>query len=103
MKTPWLFLLLSLASTTACGPDEPAKNPEPAIDAFDEPPGEPALPEPSATWWKEKSPCPEGATMKGAAPPEGKTVWCERADGTKHGPFASFFDNGKKQTGLVYR
>jgi hypothetical protein len=37
-------------------------------------------------WWAEARPCPEGATLQGAAPPDGSEVWCARADGSRHGP-----------------
>jgi len=39
--------------------------------------------------------CPEGTTQKGALPPEGRMIWCERtSDGIKHGPWMSGWKDG---------
>lgn len=39
--------------------------------------------------------CPEGTSLKGAAPPDGTEQWCEK-DGIKEGPYTSWHDDGKK-------
>ena len=43
--------------------------------------------------------CPEGATLKGAPPPKGEEVWCQKmVDGrpVKDGLFIAYGDNGKR-------
>src|SRR5262245_48420358 len=71
-----------------------------------------ATPEPASTdssdtageqWWKAAKPCAEGTTLKGGEPPAGNAVWCEKADGTKHGPLTAFRSDGTKERCLVYR
>ncbi len=54
-------------------------------------------------WWKEASPCPEGAAIKGAEPPQGNALWCETKDGKAQGPRTEWFANGKKAKELVFR
>ena len=34
--------------------------------------------------------CPEGTVAAGAAPPRGQKQWCQRPDGTQHGPSVSW-------------
>lgn len=38
--------------------------------------------------------CPEGTSLRGHPPPEGSALWCERADGTRHGPFVRWRSDG---------
>lgn len=45
-------------------------------------------------WWTDDEPCPDGATLEGAAPPDGTEVWCARDDGTKHGPSTTWHEGG---------
>ncbi len=41
----------------------------------------------STEWWQRAgAACPAGTELRGAAPPDGREVWCARADGTRHGP-----------------
>ena len=41
--------------------------------------------------------CPEGTTQRGAAPPDGQRVWCETSGGVSHGPFRSWYADGKRK------
>ncbi|HLW70421.1 MAG TPA: hypothetical protein VKS22_07345 [Candidatus Binataceae bacterium] len=50
--------------------------------------------------------CPAGATLKGAAPPNGRELWCEKiVDGApvKDGPFIVYADGGGKLIEGTYR
>ena len=51
--------------------------------------------------------CPEGTVERGAAPPEGRERWCERAleagRALKHGPYVSWHENGQVQEFGSYR
>jgi hypothetical protein len=39
--------------------------------------------------------CPEGATLVGAAPPQGDLQRCELPGGVRHGKSRAWFDNGR--------
>jgi formylglycine-generating enzyme required for sulfatase activity len=39
--------------------------------------------------------CPSGTRRAGDAPPTGSAWWCERDDGTKHGPSKSWYESGQ--------
>jgi antitoxin component YwqK of YwqJK toxin-antitoxin module len=54
-----------------------------------------------AQWWTNKSPCPDGAALSGAAPPAGKAVGCER-DGARHGPRMTFHESGRRARSEAY-
>ncbi len=43
--------------------------------------------------------CPSGTQQKGALPPEGRMLWCETPDGTRHGPWVSAWDDGSDKHG----
>ncbi len=47
--------------------------------------------------------CPPETVLVGATPPVGTSAWCERVDGTRHGPFAEFFPLGGVRTQAEYR
>jgi hypothetical protein len=47
-------------------------------------------------------PCPPGTERKGAAPPDGIEVWCER-DGHREGPSLRWHANGNRAEALVWR
>ncbi len=47
--------------------------------------------------------CPEGASLKGDAPPDGTEQWCEMDDGKKHGPYARYHDSGQKAEAGDYK
>lgn len=53
-----------------------------------DPPAAPAAPAPAIT-------CPAGASVRGDVPPRADRTWCERDDGTMHGPVVAFFDDGR--------
>ncbi|MGE5788462.1 MAG: toxin-antitoxin system YwqK family antitoxin, partial [Myxococcales bacterium] len=55
----------------------------------------------AVTWWSSKTPCPDGATLKGSAPPAGSAVGCEM-NGVLHGPRTLFHENGKRARSEVY-
>ena len=40
--------------------------------------------------------CPEGASLRGAPPPDSNEVWCARPDGTRHGQHIHWQSNGRK-------
>jgi hypothetical protein len=46
--------------------------------------------------------CPAGTTMRGAAPPSGERVWCERSDATIHGPVLEWFASGQRRMAGEY-
>jgi hypothetical protein len=41
--------------------------------------------------------------MKGAAPPKGTRVWCERDDGSYDGPSTTFYADGVRRSDATYR
>lgn len=47
-------------------------------------------------WWSEAAPCPDGAVLRGAPPPDGRDVWCALPDGTRHGPHTAWWPNGRQ-------
>jgi len=53
------------------------------------------------------SPCPNGAKLMGAAPPQGQETWCEKLDPSGHavkdGPFTLYWPNGTKMLEGYYR
>ncbi len=38
--------------------------------------------------------CPEGASPRGAAPPTGREIRCEKPDGTPHGLWVTWYESG---------
>ena len=46
--------------------------------------------------------CPKDAQRVGSAPPQGTATWCEKADGTRHGPFLSWYANGQERERGTY-
>lgn len=42
-----------------------------------------------------RAPCPSGTEQLGAEPPEGDMSWCVDNDGNKHGPYKTWYENGK--------
>lgn len=47
--------------------------------------------------------CPDGTEPRGAPPPEGRKQWCERPDGTQHGPSLTWFAGGAKRAEAHFR
>jgi len=47
--------------------------------------------------------CPQGTASFGAAPPEGSATWCERDDGTRHGPYQSWYADGRSREQGTYK
>jgi antitoxin component YwqK of YwqJK toxin-antitoxin module len=47
--------------------------------------------------------CPRGTDPRGAAPPEGLKQWCEREDGTQHGPSVFFYPEGGRRAEAQFR
>ena len=43
-------------------------------------------------------PCPDGASLKGDAPPKGTLQWCAREDGVKDGRWTEWHPNGHVKT-----
>lgn len=60
-------------------------------------------PGPGEKWWTRRSACPKPATLKGAAPPDGTRVWCERDDGSYDGPSTTFYADGVRRSDANYR
>jgi hypothetical protein len=54
-------------------------------------------------WWTRATACPQGATLKGAAPPSGSRVWCETEGGSYEGPATSFYADGVRRSDALYR
>ncbi len=46
--------------------------------------------------------CPPGASVRGARPPQGLEIWCEK-EGLKHGPHASWYRDGRPATAGLFR
>jgi hypothetical protein len=46
--------------------------------------------------------CPGVSTRKGNQPPEGRQLWCETADGKRHGPAVSWNDEGEVVRSVEY-
>jgi len=42
--------------------------------------------------------CPAGTSRRGKPPPDGKEMWCQHWDGTRHGPYRRF--TGSTATGV---
>jgi len=90
--------LLALLACTACvesqpttrAPERQSGSPEvarasvPVAAAVDE-----------SEWWTGDKPCPDGAELKGAAPPRGNAVSCEQG-GQVHGTKTTFHPNGQR-------
>jgi hypothetical protein len=47
--------------------------------------------------------CPEGTTLKGDAPPKGRELRCENADGKLHGPYKRWYGNGQLNQLMHYQ
>jgi hypothetical protein len=104
MRGPaFLGFLLLTAPVAACA--SPSASRAPTVVIVPGPPAETSqdpfarLAEPSTEsnaefWTLEDAGCPRGARLTGAAPPDDFEVHCERPDGTRHGPSASFYEEG---------
>ncbi len=46
--------------------------------------------------------CPPDTTQRGAGPPAADRTWCERADGTMHGPVIGFYADGRRRLEGAY-
>lgn len=46
--------------------------------------------------------CPAGARLVGGYPPDHLLRWCERNDGTKHGRFQTWYENGQLAESITY-
>jgi hypothetical protein len=69
-----IALVLVLAATTSCGKSS-ANPPVTSITA-----------------------CPEGASLVGAAPPEGRRQRCQRSDTERHGATREWYDGGRERS-----
>jgi len=50
-----------------------------------------------------ENPCPDGLKVRGAAPPNGTEQQCLKRDGTAHGPWWRWHDNGQKKAEGQFR
>jgi hypothetical protein len=58
----------------------------------------------SASWWSsEDARCPAGASLRGAAPPDGREIWCARPDGARDGLHFGWHPNGQLAFERRYR
>jgi len=58
----------------------------------------------SATWWDSpEAVCPPGTSLRGGPPPDGREIWCERADGTRDGQNIGWWPTGRKAYARRYR
>lgn len=87
-----VFLLLVHCATAPSTPL--VETPEPVAQA-DDTWGPQA---PQEAWWEEAQPCPDGAELVGAPPPEGTTVQCLLRSGERHGRVSVWFPNGHEGT-----
>ncbi|MEZ4220597.1 MAG: hypothetical protein R3B13_06665 [Polyangiaceae bacterium] len=62
------------ALALACGPATSSQTMKPAEEAE---PGTSSAEPAAVDWWKQSNPCPAGASVTGAAPPQGTTIGCE--------------------------
>jgi len=94
-KNPIVFACLLASVVFACGgktenvgiaQPEPVANKQPSKHVLHRVP---------ADWWKAKTPCPAGSTLKGAVPPKGSETWCADSAGKKQGPATKWYENGK--------
>jgi hypothetical protein len=68
-----------------------------ASRTFEQPETRPTL------WWVVTDPpCPEGTKLGGAAPPDGRDLWCEDGKGRKTGPRTTFHPNGWVHTESLF-
>jgi hypothetical protein len=82
------------------GCDKPAEAApvEPAPDATTPSPADPeAEARDPGAWWRAQRPCPDGARLLGAAPPEGSRIWCETSEGVSDGPLTVWYPSGTKK------
>jgi hypothetical protein len=92
-------LTVALGVGAACG-STPSKGTEPKqareqcqVEVPEQAPEPPAV----TDWWRAgPASCPEGAVLKGGAPPAGNEVWCETSDGTRVGKWSWWHENGRR-------
>ncbi|MGQ0507132.1 MAG: protein kinase domain-containing protein [Myxococcaceae bacterium] len=96
----------SVPSSTGAAPAVAARHPERAAP----PPVEVAEPATGGaglvdTAMEDTGPldCPENGRVVGALPPRGQEIWCELADGSRHGKYLRFYANGVKAEEGEYR
>jgi antitoxin component YwqK of YwqJK toxin-antitoxin module len=94
-------LLLACSAAQANGPDVQAPTTSTVAPSAAAPNTEVDDSSPDSEWWTRGTPCPAGAELKGAAPPAGKAVWCEK-DGRPHGPKTTFFPSGQREATRTY-
>lgn len=54
-------------------------------------------------WWKKPEPCPEGAELQGATPPEGHEIYCARRSGRREGMTTVWKDGNLVEQGSYER
>ena len=91
-RTPWLAVVLCSSIACAQAPEAP---PEAIVVAADCPATiAPAAPTVAAIGSQDRLVCPKDTTRSGSPPPDGVEQWCERNDGARHGPVATYFPLG---------
>gem|GEM_PF-1880141 len=83
---------LLLTVVVGCGGGQVA---ETVPETF-QPPAEPPSPEEPGWWSRSVDVCPDDAVLAGDAPPAGDEIWCQRPNGSKHGRWTWWADNGAK-------
>src|SRR5664280_1938155 len=103
MANTYLTSIIVVATTVACSavpktssPPKPATSAVPVASGPVEPVETKEL-----DWCMTKSPCTEGAALKGSPPPAGKFVSCE-LNGVAQGPRTEFHASGKPARSDVY-
>jgi serine/threonine-protein kinase len=83
--------------TAAAPPIAPLNNPARDREAKE---GRPAAAVRAAAAEGPIASCPEGASLAGAAPPAGTSLWCQIPSGVKHGKYLRWYANGvRAETG----
>jgi len=86
----WYLAVLVLAGCKG-GDSKPRAEPAPKPEVTAQPNPDvaqmvnPMRGAPDSSWWEQENPCPEGASLSGAAPPNGREIFCGLPDGRQHG------------------
>ena len=95
MRGPIWSIALLLAACRPAQTNPPDPDPEPQRV-------EDVEPGPKAWWQRGGEGCPKGTRKLGASPPRGTRMWCEREDGTQHGPIITWYVSGERKTEGAY-
>jgi hypothetical protein len=93
---PFALTILLCACVEAATPPASPQPPEPKEDTW-------TPQSPQKAWWKEPSPCPEGASLVGEPPPKGQAVECLDASGKRNGLSSIWFGSGHAGTMTEYK